>query len=74
MKVRCIDDRLYLVLTEEGYFRVQPSEGHMHVSLTIGMIYEVVSVEEGWYRIVDDTGGSYLYPPYTFEVVEDVST
>ena len=35
--------------------------------LTNGKIYEVLSVEKGWYRIVDDSGEDYLYPPELFE-------
>lgn len=35
-----------------------------------GKIYDVISVEEGWYRIVDETGEDYLYPPKSFEIVE----
>lgn len=37
--------------------------------LTNGKIYDVISVEKGWYRIVDDSGDDYLYPPEAFEVV-----
>lgn len=37
--------------------------------LTHGKIYPVVSVERGWYRIVDDSGDDYLYPACCFEVV-----
>lgn len=33
-------------------------------------VYEVMSVEVGWYRIVDDSDEDYLYPPELFEVVE----
>lgn len=40
------------------------------LELTNGDIYEVVSVERGWYRVVDDSGEDYLYPPDEFEVVE----
>ena len=32
--------------------------------------YEVLSVEKGWYRIVDESDEDYLYPPEKFEVVE----
>lgn len=39
--------------------------------LTNGKIYDVVSVEKGFYRIVDDSGEDYLYPPKYFEVVEE---
>lgn len=38
--------------------------------LTKDKIYDVVSVEKGWYRIVDDSGEDYLYPPDKFEIVE----
>ena len=38
--------------------------------LTHGKTYDVLSVEKGWYRIVDDSGEDYLYPPENFEVVE----
>lgn len=35
-----------------------------------GTIYEVLSIEKGWYRIVDGSGEDYLYPPEMFEIVE----
>ena len=38
--------------------------------LTHGKIYEDISVEKEWYRIVDDSGEDYLYPPENFEIVE----
>lgn len=40
------------------------------LELTHSKIYEVISIEKDWYRIVDDTGEDYLYPPDKFEVVE----
>lgn len=39
--------------------------------LTHDKTYSVVSVEKGWYRIVDDSGEDYLYPPGQFEIVEE---
>lgn len=33
-------------------------------------IYNVESVEEGWYRIIDETNEDYLYPPEKFEIIE----
>jgi hypothetical protein len=39
--------------------------------LTNGKIYDVISIEKQWYRIVDDSGEDYLYPPEQFEVVEE---
>lgn len=38
--------------------------------LTHGKIYEVLAVEKGWYRIVDDSNDDYLYPPELFEVID----
>ena len=42
-----------------------------YVSLTNGKIYDVLSVEKGWFRIVDNTGEDYLFSPDEFEKVED---
>lgn len=33
-------------------------------------VYSVLSIEKGWYRIVDETKEDYLYPPECFEVIE----
>jgi hypothetical protein len=41
------------------------------LGLTNGRIYEVLSVEKDWYRIVDNSGEDYLYPPEQFETVEE---
>lgn len=40
------------------------------LSLLNGKIYDVLSIECGYYRIVDETGEDYLYDPDSFEVVE----
>ena len=42
-----------------------------NLMLTNGKTYDVLSVEKGWYRIVDDSQEDYLYPPERFEIVED---
>ena len=39
------------------------------IALTNGKEYTVLSIEEGWYRIIDDSGEDYLYPPDKFEIV-----
>ena len=39
--------------------------------LTNGKVYDVISVERGFYRVVDDSGEDYLYPPDNFEIVEE---
>lgn len=45
---------------------VKPS----NVSLTKDKIYEVLSIERGNYRIVDDTGEDYIFSKEDFEIVE----
>lgn len=43
--------------------------GVSDVSLTNGKVYDVIAVESGWYRIVDDTEEDYLFDPKEFETV-----
>lgn len=43
------------------------------LELTHGKLYDVLSIEKGWYRIVDDSGEDYLYPSEEFQVVRDES-
>lgn len=40
------------------------------VGLINGKTYDVISVEKGWYRIVDESDEDYLYPPELFEIIE----
>ena len=39
--------------------------------LTHDKVYEVLSIEREWDRIIDDSGEDYLYPPEKFEIVEE---
>lgn len=41
------------------------------LALTNGCIYDVLSVEKEWYRIIDNTDEDYLYPPDEFEIIEE---
>jgi hypothetical protein len=34
-------------------------------------IYDVLSVEKGWYRIMTELDEDYLFPPECFEIVEN---
>ena len=44
------------------------SENRM--DLIPGKEYEVISIEKhGWYRIIDESGEDYMYPPELFEIV-----
>lgn len=41
------------------------------LGLINGKEYDVLSVEKDWFRIVDESGEDYLYPPEKFEVTEN---
>jgi len=34
-------------------------------------IYEVISIERGWYRIMTELDEDYLFPPEAFEIIEE---
>ncbi|MBQ9384872.1 MAG: hypothetical protein IJT87_11615 [Ruminiclostridium sp.] len=44
--------------------------GISDVSLTNGKEYEVISIEKGWFRIVDNTEDDYLFAPDEFEITD----
>lgn len=44
--------------------------GESSVSLTQDKVYDVISVEMGDFRIVDDTGEDYIFSSDDFEIVE----
>ena len=44
--------------------------GETDYSLTNGGEYEVIAVEKGYYRIIDNSGEDYLFPPEEFEIIE----
>ena len=44
--------------------------GETDYSLTNGKEYEVLGIEEGYYRIVDNSGEDYLFAPEDFEIIE----
>jgi len=65
MKVRCKNnDSLHQPEGSAKWINV-PNSG----DLTIGKIYQVISVENGYYRIIDDSGEDYLYPASMFEII-----
>jgi hypothetical protein len=53
------------------YMKVRYIKDTTKGGLTNGKIYEVISVEKDWYRIIDDTDEDFLYPPEVFEVIRD---
>ena len=36
-----------------------------------GKIYDVISVEKDWYRIMTELDEDYIFPPHLFDIVED---
>lgn len=40
------------------------------MDLEDGKIYDVISIEHDWYRIIDESEEDYLYPPEFFEIIE----
>ena len=46
-----------------------PTEFH---TLEHGRVYEVLSEEDGWYRIIDKSGEDYLYPKDDFIILEEL--
>ena len=61
MKVR------YIGKTVENYI-----VENNRMDLIPGKVYDVIKVEKhGWYRIVDESGEDYMYPPELFEIVEE---
>lgn len=39
------------------------------LALIDGKVYDVMSVERGWYRIMTELEEDYLFPPKLFEIV-----
>lgn len=36
-------------------------------------LYEVISIEKGWYRVLTDLDEDHLFPPECFEIVDGSS-
>ncbi len=42
-----------------------------YVAIDRNKIYEVISIEKGWYRIMTELDEDYLFPPEAFEIIEE---
>ncbi len=68
MKVRCMNkDTISQPDDSSEWITYGQEEGE----ITIGESYEVISIENGSYRIIDDSGEDYVYPSNMFEFVEE---
>jgi hypothetical protein len=45
-------------------------DGEDCFDLVRGKIYDVISIECDWYRVMDESEEDYMYPPNAFEVVD----
>jgi len=54
----------------EKTVKVRYTGDYYKISLVKGRIYDVISVDDGWYRIVDETGEDYLFSTDQFETVQ----
>ena len=41
------------------------------IALEEGKVYEVLSIEMGWFRIMTELDEDYLFPPTQFEIVNE---
>ena len=47
---------------------------HNRIDLIPGKEYEVIKIVQkptGWYRLIDESGEDYMYPPELFKIVEE---
>ena len=44
--------------------------GPDRVAIEHGKIYDVISIEKGWYRIMTEIEEDYLFPPKAFEIID----
>ncbi|MBR1750516.1 MAG: hypothetical protein IJ806_01225 [Ruminococcus sp.] len=45
-------------------------EKYLDTAFENNKIYDVLSVEKGWYRIMTELDEDYLFPPDIFEIIE----
>lgn len=55
-----------------GKYQVDVSNSYkIFMDVLPNKVYEVLSIENGFYRIVDESGEDYLYPPEKFVLAEE---
>lgn len=55
-----------------GKYQVDvPNSYKIFMDVLPNKVYEVLSIENGFYRIVDESGEDYLYPPEKFVLAEE---
>jgi len=64
-----MEDKIEIIKMEN--MKVQCLEKSDDLDLVQGKVYDVISIEEGFYRIIDEEGEDYLYPTEMFEIIEE---
>ena len=44
--------------------------GYGQSEFEIGRIYDVLTIEDGWYRIMNENHDEELFPPKAFEIID----
>ena len=46
-------------------------EKYLETAFEKDKVYDVISIEKGWYRIMTELDEDYLFPPECFEIVDN---
>ena len=68
MRVICINTQFSTQEKPDGFLHV--TNDSQCLSIRIGQVYEVLSIEHDWFRIIDASGEDYLYPQELFKALE----
>jgi hypothetical protein len=55
----------------KAQFTAKSSDAAEYQDLTIGNSYHIIGIEADDFRIINDEGSPYLYPPHLFTIVDD---
>ncbi len=44
--------------------------GYGQSEFEVGRIYDVLTIEDGWYRIMNENHDEELFPPKAFEIID----
>ena len=70
MEVEEVDQEIEIITMEGMKVKCIEKGDGFDLDLVFGKIYDVMSIEEGFYRIVDESEEDYMYPAEMFEIVE----
>ena len=68
LEIQKTDQEIEITMMEG--MKVKCIEEGNDLDLVFGKIYDVISIEEKFYRIIDESEEDYLYPPEMFEIIK----